>query len=120
MVAVGLIAGLVVAVAACGGDDDTSDETSNESEVSNESSAGADADAFPVTIEHKYGTTEIAEPPERVVTVGLTDQDAVLALGVVPVGTTEWYGEHPSAIWPWAQDELEALDAEAAPEVVGD
>jgi iron complex transport system substrate-binding protein len=30
----------------------------------------------------------------------------VLALGVVPVGVTEWYGEQPHATWPWAQDEL--------------
>lgn len=36
--------------------------------------------AFPVTIEHKYGSTQVTEDPERVVTVGLTDHDAVLAL----------------------------------------
>lgn len=72
--------------------------------------------AFPVTIEHKYGKTEIASVPERIVTVGLTDHDALLALGVVPVGTTEWFGKHPSAVWPWAQDKLGG----AKPELVGD
>jgi len=77
------------------------------------------AAAFPVTIEHKFGATEIPEEPERIVTVGLTDQDALLALGIVPVGTTEWFGDYPGAIWPWAQDELEALGGEL-PEVVGD
>jgi iron complex transport system substrate-binding protein len=61
---------------------------------------------FPVTIEHKYGSTEIAAAPERIVTVGLTDHDALLALGVQPVGVTEWFGEQPYATWPWAQDEL--------------
>lgn len=71
---------------------------------------------FPVTIEHKYGSTEITAEPKRVVTVGLTEQDSVLALGVVPVGTTEWFGNHPGAIQPWAQDELG--DA-AKPEIVG-
>jgi iron complex transport system substrate-binding protein len=39
-------------------------------------------DAFPVTIEHKYGSTEITARPERIVTVGLTEQDALLALGI--------------------------------------
>lgn len=64
------------------------------------------ASAQPFVVAHKYGETTIPETPERVVTVGLMDQDAVLALGVVPVGTTEWYGEQPGALWPWAQAEL--------------
>ncbi len=64
------------------------------------------ATAFPVTIEHKYGTTEIPAEPERVVTVGFSEQDPVLALGVVPVGVREWFGEQPHATWPWARDEL--------------
>ena len=29
-----------------------------------------------------------------------------LALGVVPVATTEWFGKHPGAIFPWAKDKL--------------
>jgi ABC-type Fe3+-hydroxamate transport system substrate-binding protein len=41
-----------------------------------------------------------------VAVVGLREQDALLALGVVPVATTEWYGEHPGAIFPWAKEEL--------------
>jgi iron complex transport system substrate-binding protein len=61
--------------------------------------ASADA-AFPLTIKHKYGSTTIEKVPERIVTVGLTDHDALLALGVVPVGTTEWFGEYPSSVWP--------------------
>ncbi|MBX3015563.1 MAG: ABC transporter substrate-binding protein [Caldilineaceae bacterium] len=73
---------------------------------------------FPVTIEHKYGSTTITAKPERVVTVGLIDHDALLALGIVPVGTSEWFGGYPGSIWPWAQDELDALGG-ALPEAVG-
>jgi iron complex transport system substrate-binding protein len=62
--------------------------------------------AFPVTIEHKFGSTTIEEAPERVVVAGLREQDSLLALGIVPVGTTEWYGEHPGAIFPWAEEAL--------------
>lgn len=72
--------------------------------------------AFPVTLDHKYGSTEITKLPERIVTVGLTEQDALLALGVTPVGTTEWFGKHPGAIWPWAKNKLQG----ETPEVVGD
>ena len=58
--------------------------------------------AFPVTIEHRYGTTEITERPERIVSVGLNEQDAFFALGVAPVGVTDWMGfEH--GIGPWAE-----------------
>lgn len=79
--------------------------------------AGDTASDFPVTIEHRYGATTIESEPQRVVTVGLVEQDALLALGVVPVATTEWFGEYPGAIWPWAQDEL---GANAPPEVLTD
>lgn len=75
--------------------------------------------AFPVTIAHRHGATTIDRRPERVVTVGLTDQDALLAVGVAPVGTTEWFGDHPGAIWPWATDELAAIDGATTPAIVG-
>ena len=87
------------ALAACGSDDASTSSSSG-------ASTSADAGAFPVTIEHKYGSTTIEKAPERVVVVGLREQDALLALGVVPVATTEWYGKHPGAIFPWAEDEL--------------
>jgi iron complex transport system substrate-binding protein len=86
------------ALTACGSSDDT--------ESSASSDAGAEKGAFPVMIEHKYGSTTIEKAPKRVVVVGLREQDALLALGVVPVATTEWYGKQPGAIFPWAKDEL--------------
>lgn len=58
---------------------------------------------FPVTISHKYGSTEITKAPQRVVTVGLTEQDVLLALGTTPVAAREWFGEQPGALWPWAR-----------------
>lgn len=64
------------------------------------------AAAFPVTIEHKYGSTTLTAKPERIVLVGLVEQDALLALGVVPVATREWWGERPGAIFEWATDTL--------------
>ncbi|TWF78462.1 iron complex transport system substrate-binding protein [Pseudonocardia hierapolitana] len=66
----------------------------------------APAGAFPLTVEHSKGATEIKSAPQRVVTVGFSDQDPVLAMGVRPVAVTDWYGDHPYATWPWAQDEL--------------
>jgi iron complex transport system substrate-binding protein len=71
-----------------------------------EPTTAPEANAYPVTIDHKYGSTTIEEYPERIVLVGLNEQDSLLALGVVPVATREWYGERPGAIFEWATDEL--------------
>ena len=43
-------------------------------------------DQFPVTISHALGTTIVNQPPERIVTLGWSSEDAVLALGKIPVG----------------------------------
>ena len=40
------------------------------------------------------------------VSIGFSDQDWLLALGVTPIAVRDWYGEQPYATWPWAQDEL--------------
>ncbi len=122
-----MLIALALLVAACGDDEPASSATSPESTLSVEAepettlatstapstapSSGAATDepaeaTFPVSVEHALGTTEITAQPERVVTVGVTEQDAVLALGIAPVGVTEWYGELPYATWPWATDEL--------------
>ena len=80
-------------------------------------SSGSGGDRFPVTIKHRYGRTMIPREPQRVVSVGITEQDALPALGVIPVATTEYFGEHPGAIHPWARD---ALGDAALPEVLSE
>ena len=74
--------------------------------------AGGD---FPVSIEHKFGTTTVEQAPERVVTVGFNDQDFALALGVTPVGVRQFQGGIDITQRPWAQDELGG----AEPQIVG-
>lgn len=59
-----------------------------------------------VTISHLFGKTVVKEPPKRVVSAGYTEQDDLLAVGVVPVAVTNWFGDQPFAVWPWAQPEL--------------
>ncbi len=50
------------------------------------------------TITHRYGETTVPAAPQRVVTMGYTDHDAVLALGVTPVAYTGWLSDTPL---PW-------------------
>jgi iron complex transport system substrate-binding protein len=94
-----------IAGAACGDDDDAATPTDAPA-TSAAATTEPSADAFPASVEHALGTTVVEDEPQRVVTVGVTEQDFVMALGVTPIGVTEWYGEQPFATWPWAQDEL--------------
>jgi iron complex transport system substrate-binding protein len=89
LLAVALAAGL----SACGGSDDPSG-------VSDAAATGSAGGAFPVSIENKFGTTEIESAPERVVTVGFNDLDFVLALGTTPVGTRANLG-YDATQRPW-------------------
>lgn len=65
----------------------------------------ADA-SFPTTVIHAFGQTTINAQPTRVVSVGVTEHDFLLALGVIPVGVTDWYGDQPYATWPWERAAL--------------
>ena len=78
------------------------------------SSTKAEADAFPVTIEHAFGKTTIEKEPKRVATLGWSDQDHALALGVVPVGATKLtWGGNKAGSSDWFDAALEEEGAEA-------
>ena len=65
------------------------------------------AQDYPLTIEHKFGTTVIEEAPERVASVDFAGADNLLALGIQPVAIRHWYGDYPRSVWPWAEPLLE-------------
>ncbi|GAA2574603.1 iron-siderophore ABC transporter substrate-binding protein [Streptomyces lienomycini] len=103
---VGLLAG-------CGSDsDEPADKAGGD--------APAAAGAFPVTVEHAFGTTEIDKAPERVVSVGYTDDQTILAFGIKPVGMVDQYpnpaGQSPdiNTQWPWVKDKW----GDTEPEVI--
>jgi iron complex transport system substrate-binding protein len=99
------------ALAACGDDKAADDSTGGGAGTAPEENA------FPVTLKHKYGETTLEKAPTRVVCVGLTEQDALLAMGIVPLAVTEWFGDAPGFIFPWA---TEAFGDGALPEVLSD
>lgn len=69
------------------------------------------AQQFPLTIDHKFGTTVIESKPERVATVDYAGADNLLALGIQPLTVRSWYGPYENGLWPWAQ-ELSKQDPE--------
>lgn len=56
---------------------------------------------YPMKIETPYGSSTLEAQPDRVVVVGPNDVDAVLALGVVPVGAAGW-GDYSEPAGSWA------------------
>ncbi|MFE9674318.1 iron-siderophore ABC transporter substrate-binding protein [Streptomyces sp. NPDC006259] len=90
-------------LAGCGADSD-------EDAASDTTSTAAAAGAFPVTVEHAFGSTKINEAPQRVVSVGYTDDQTILAFGIKPVGMVDQYpnpaGRSPdiNTQWPWVKE----------------
>jgi iron complex transport system substrate-binding protein len=71
------------------------------------------AQEFPVTIPHAYGETTIPAKPQRIVTWGWAGQDAVIALGEVPVGIPYLgYGGGENGTLVWTREAVAALGAE--------
>ncbi|RYE79964.1 MAG: iron-siderophore ABC transporter substrate-binding protein [Myxococcales bacterium] len=104
-------AALLLALSACttGSTDGNGDSSS-----AAQTETKADANAFPVTIKHAFGETTVESEPKRVATVGWTDQDHALALGVVPVGATKiTWGGNAAGSTDWFDEEIEDLDATA-------
>src|SRR5215208_3744172 len=84
-------------------------------------SAAADEDAgpasssgaFPVTVETAFGDVTIEEEPTRVVALGWSDAETALALGVQPVGASDWLGFGGEGVGPWAAGRYDE-----APEII--
>lgn len=65
---------------------------------------GEDA-ASSVKVLHALGASDISLPPRRIITLGWSGEDVVLALGHVPVAMTR-YGSFPSGMFPWDEEKL--------------
>jgi len=83
-----------VLLTACGGGgSDTSSDPSGET-----------AEGFPTTVETLFGDVEIEDRPENVVALGWSDAETALALGVQPVGVSDWQDYGGAGVGPWATD----------------
>lgn len=71
------------------------------------------AQSFPVTLEHAWGETTIDAEPQRIVTWGWGNEDAVIALGVTPVAIPfHAYGGGEDGIKPWIEEALAKTEGE--------
>jgi iron complex transport system substrate-binding protein len=82
---------------------------STEAGEGDDGAAASGDGAFPVSIEHTFGTTTIEQQPERVVVLGWSAQDVVYALGVTPVGMPSYtYGGGDDGVLPWDDEYFDA------------
>ncbi|ROS49441.1 iron-siderophore ABC transporter substrate-binding protein [Frigoribacterium sp. PhB24] len=98
---------VTLALAGCSADTDSDDAAGG---------ASGGSGAFPVSIDTKFGEVTVEKKPTRVVALGWGDAEAALALGVQPVGASDWlaFGDENDGVGPWAQGLYDQ-----APEIIG-
>ncbi|WP_230597332.1 iron-siderophore ABC transporter substrate-binding protein [Rhodococcoides fascians] len=96
----------LTAVVSCGsgGDDGPGSEAPSD----------GSAAAFPVTIDTEFGDVTVDSAPQRVVALGWGDAETALALGVSPVGASDWLAFGGDGVGPWA-----AGLYDAPPQIIG-
>src|SRR3954452_19008562 len=85
-------------ITSCGSDAGSGDSAGAGSGTSSNSSG-----AFPVTVPTAFGDVTVDEAPTRVVALGWGDAETALALGVQPVGASDWLGFGGEGVGPWAE-----------------
>lgn len=93
-----LVLTLLGTVAACGSSSDDADSAS-----AAQSSTSSSAGAFPAKVATKFGTVTVSSQPKRVVALGWGDAETALALGVQPVGESDWLAFGGDGVGPWAK-----------------
>jgi len=91
----------IIVLAAC---------SSGEKEGPEESAGNSSAN----TVDTKFGEVDVPEDPQRVVALGWGDAETALALGVEPVGASDWLDFGGDGVGPWMKDAYEE-----SPEIIG-
>ncbi|OLT32540.1 ABC transporter substrate-binding protein [Actinomadura sp. CNU-125] len=98
-------ASLLLALTACGSSDGTGTDAAGDAAASG---------AYPVKITTKFGDVTVEERPERVVALGWGDAETALALGVQPVGQSDWLEFGGDGVGPWVTQKYDE-----SPEKIG-
>jgi ABC-type Fe3+-hydroxamate transport system substrate-binding protein len=91
-----LAAALVVTSCGSGDDSDSGSEAGG--------AASGSSEAFPVTVSTAFGDVTVEEEPTRVVALGWSDAETALALGVQPVGASDWLAVGGNGLGEWVEE----------------
>lgn len=100
-----VLAATALLASGCGSDD--------EPESQGGGGSASSSDAFPVTVSTQFGDVTIEEEPTRVVALGWGDAETALALGVQPVGASDWLAFGGEGVGPWSEGRYDE-----APEII--
>jgi iron complex transport system substrate-binding protein len=103
----GLAAG---ALSACTNDANNSNKAA--APASTGSASATEAATFPVTVTHKYGETTIPSMPQRILALGQTDCDPLIALGVTPIAIGSFLDDWYNPVFPWNEHGFEGKPEE--------
>lgn len=65
---------------------------------------GEEEAASGISVDTKFGSVEVPKDPQKVVALGWGDAETALALGVQPVGASDWVEFGGRGVGPWAED----------------
>ncbi|BDZ41808.1 ABC transporter substrate-binding protein [Paraoerskovia sediminicola] len=113
--AVAAVAGVsLIALSACSSDDSSdANDTAEATDAATSDTTGTTDGEFPATVDTKFGEITVEAAPERVVALGWGDSETALALGVQPVGASDWLGFGGDGVGPWADGLYDA-----SPEII--
>ncbi|SFF24089.1 iron-siderophore ABC transporter substrate-binding protein [Blastococcus tunisiensis] len=103
-----LLAATALLVAGCG-----SDDSDGGTGAAGGGGSTGSSGAFPVTVGTAFGDVTVEEEPARVVALGWGDAETALALGVQPVGASDWLAFGGEGVGPWLEGEYDE-----APELI--
>ena len=90
---------VAVTLAAC--TNDANDPAAADPDPSDPTDTESAPAAFPVTVSHRFGETTIESAPQRVLALGQTDCDPLVALGVTPIAIGSFLDDWYDPIFPW-------------------
>ena len=90
------VGALTLAVSAC-----SSGAGTGSTQGDSASTQGGGGEGFPVTVATKFGDVTVENKPQRVVALGWGDAETALALGVQPVGASDWLDFGGEGVGPW-------------------
>jgi iron complex transport system substrate-binding protein len=99
--------GSAVVLSACGDSED-------DAETAAASGSASSAGSFPVSITDKFGSVTVEKAPKTVASVGRTDHDVLLALGIVPATVYRFVPPMKRGVGVWAESKL----GSAKPEIL--
>ncbi|MFJ1797499.1 ABC transporter substrate-binding protein [Streptomyces sp. NPDC088180] len=99
LLSLGALLGSAALLAACGKDEPSK-------AAGSAGSTTGRSGTFPVTVQDKFGSVEIPAQPKRVLSLGRTDHDVLLALGIVPVGVWQFIPVMKRGVGSWAEKSL--------------